>query len=472
MLIINIEKKLGILVLSMIPDPRTNSLWLLLKNIINRPVRKLRSLLPPRSITYAKLRAACSRYRLPPGDLVPLDELEKSDRYYLLHQASQVGSIFKAKAWDQFWVCIIGLATCRRFLQAHGKYLRADTLDLTSLVPKGFLRKMEGEEHSKYRKTLISGINVHDLFREDEELKNIVTNELEEFTAIQQESQDLALSYRTTLNRIATATLIKVFFGATRGTPLFDKLIQGYRKLGPYGLVWNLGQPQRSAFAEIREALREPFDNGDKVESNLLANSITGKLSEERSLDDTMLGNLIYMLEMGRYDMAGLMRWLTKYAADHPALLERLAEEAKHETEDKKSFAKAFVLETLRTDQSERLTRIAQRDLVFEGYLIPRHTHIRLCLWESHHLTESFEEPFKFDPERFLGPPLSGDKYSPFGLDHHRCPLADIAIKAGVVFLNQLTSTYTLEKLADALPIRGAYHWEPASNFVVRLCKR
>ena len=201
------------------------------------PLRKFRNLLPPRNVAYAMVRSACSRYRLPPGDLVDIEQLDKSDRYFLLHRASQLGPIFKGTGDDHSWVCIIGLASCRRFLQANAEYLQGHMHDLEPLVPKGVLRRMEGEDHSKYRRALISGINLQDLFRDSVPLSGIVAKELKKFAASQEKASDPALAYRGTLNAIATASLVKVFFGASAGTPLFDSLVRGYHKLGPFGYV-------------------------------------------------------------------------------------------------------------------------------------------------------------------------------------------------------------------------------------------
>jgi len=440
--------------------------------MINEPLSKIRNLLPHRTIMYPMLRSACSRHRLPPGELVDIEHLEKTDRYYLLHQASQVGPVFKARGPDRFWVCVIGLARCRRFLRAHARNLQGYMHDLEPLVPKGALRRMEGEDHKRYRRALISGINAEELFGQLGPFDDMVLNALEHFEASQDNVADPALAYSSALTAIATASLVKIFFGASAGTPLYDSLVRGYRKLGPHGLVWNLGRQQEIAFSEIRGAINEIIGSGDGGKSSQFANSIAGKLAADNSLDDTLLGNLIYMVEMGRYDQAGLLRWLTKYAATYPEFLNRLAGEAAVETDAEVSFARAFVLETLRTDKSERLTRIAQRDLVFDDYLIPRHTFVRLCLWESHHSKESFERPFDFNPERFLETTFGGDQYSPFGLDHHRCPLGEVAIRLAIVFLRALATNFRVAGLSDGLPVRGAYHWEPAVDFGVRLSRR
>ena len=133
------------------------------------------------------------------------------------------------------------------------------------------------------------------------------------------------------------------------------------------------------------------------------------------SLDASMLGNLIYQAEMGRSDMKNFFRWLTRHATDDPTTLDRIrAEEAAGD--GARPLAEAFVQETLRTDQSERLIRIAKRDIVFDGFLIPRHATIRLCLWESHHAECAFADPHRFDPERFLTERPGNDRFAPFGV--------------------------------------------------------
>ena len=42
--------------------------------------------------------------------------------------------------------------------------------------------------------------------------------------------------------------------------------------------------------------------------------------------------------------------------------------------------AEAFVLEVLRSDQAERLMRLVTRDIVFDGYLIPKGARVRVCV--------------------------------------------------------------------------------------------
>ena len=434
--------------------------------------KSLRRRLPHHSIVYAHARAAVSRHRLPPGKLVRLDEVEKAERSFLLNQSARLGPIFKAIGWNEFWICIVGLPIGRRLLRDHSDDLKPMTLDVSALFPRGFLRQMQGEEHRKYRKSLNRAIKPDDLAESTRGLEAIATRALAHYAATEGQHHNAADAYIATLSTITSEMMIQLFFGATSGTEAFDRLMAGYRKLGPYGLVWNITSKQEEAFAEIRDYLIARFSGDPAQLPPAMRQSVLGRMIEDGMPDAVMMGNLIYMVETGRYDNYSLFRWLTKHAADHPTMLDRIAQEDRAEPQPGKSFTEAFVLETLRMDQSERLMRRAQRDFVFDGYLIPKYATVRVCLWESHKAPDAFPAPFHFDPERFLHQPPTGEQFAPFGLDHHRCPFGDMSLKMSVVFLRMLARAHTVTPLGDGLPVRGAYHWEPASKFGARLRPR
>ena len=412
-------------------------------------------------IYYAMSRLLFSRHPLPPGPWCQLDQKEKIDRLFLLKQSAIHGPIFKAISGNECCICILGLARATRFLQENRDRLRPITIQVAHLFPRGFLRQMQGPDHQHYRKLLVRALREENPLRLGEELESIVAGRLAEFAQQQQQGACTPETLIAALSDISTDLLIRIFYGARPGSDRWARIRSGYRKLGPHGLVWNPGPPQESAFQELREGLRaellsprEPMDG------------LAQRLFAQGALDDTMLGNLIYMVEMGRYDTHSLFRWLCHYASDNQAWLERITADDSPET------ARAFVLETLRMDQSERLLRKVEHDLVFDGFLIPQHATVRLCLWESHKDEQAFPDPFRFHPERFLGTAPTGDQFSPFGLDHHHCPMAEIATALSTVFMRVLARTYVVTAVADGKPARGAYHWEPAATFTVQLTPR
>ena len=191
-----------------------------------------------------------------------------------------------------------------------------------------------------------------------------------------------------------------------------------------------------------------------------------GRLVAEQqstAVDDTVAGNIVYAVEMGRYDLAGLLRWNVKTLSDAPCVVERIRRGAEPD------LPRAVVLETLRLHQSEGLSRSATCDLDVEGFRIPKGTLLRIAVRESHRDPTAFPDPLSFTPDRFIGPRLDPDKYAPFELDRHRCIGADLVTAIGAIFVEELVRRYRWRVLADGPEHRGPYHWEPSSRFAIAI---
>jgi|GEM_PF-809764 len=439
--------------------------------ITGKIIRRLkdRGLRPIITVSWKAMR---QKKRLPPGEFVELDRAERSDQQFLLKQSQRIGPVFKAISGRKFCTCMVGLPLCRRFLEQHANDVTPRTLDLESLFAKGFLRKMQGEDHKKYRRLIFKSIDSQLITRDTALLEKIVADELALFKTQQKGDHSPPERYIKTLKNIANRLLIYSFFGAQSGSDYFEKLETMYNLLGPNGLVWVPGDQHKRTFNAIRDYLLNQLDEYRDNEGSGLQRSILGRMYRAGGLDETSLGNLIYMVEMGRYDMRLLFRWLSKYAAENPALLERIAAAKTLDHEGHVSLQEAFVLETLRLNQSERLMRIVNRDINFEGCFIPKESLVRLCLWESHKSAESFPEPFTFNPNRFINKHPGKDQFSPFGLGSHSCPFAHISVNMSSIFIKMLAMDYKVEAIADGPPIRATYHWQPAGQFSVRLTER
>ena len=414
-------------------------------------------------------RPFARRGSLPPGEGIRLDEAERSNRKILLELAAAHGAIFKVESEDRLCVCVVGLALGRRLLQEHATALLPVTLNLRDLFPEGFMRQMEGDCHRHYRDMLNRGINALVIDDMAEDLAAIAKDKLASAAREMQERKVASHEYRSMLGDIATGMLVRLFFGAPAATPQYEKLRACYHQLGPHGVVWNITDKQKEAFAALRDELRSQLEKPHQgFQSGLL-----GRMAAQGDVDDAMLGNLIYMVEMGRYDVRALFRWISKYAADNPKLITRIAgEDAGAASDDKRTLADAFVLEVLRMDQSERLMRNVKNDIAFDGFTIPEGALVRICMWEAHKDSDAFADPFEFNPSRFMTSEKFVNRFSPFGLDQHQCPFSTISVTLGVMFLRILSEIYSVQAIDDGAPIRGAYHWEPNPKFAVALTPR
>jgi cytochrome P450 len=419
---------------------------------------------------YARMCGILSTYPMPPGDMTDLDTLERSDRDSLRQRAEELGPIFKGIAWDNLCVCVVGLKLCQEITKTHMEHMSVHTLELEHLIPKGFLSAMETKDHRHYRAIIQTALNKQMAVSDEGVLDQIANTGLHFFAEKTNEHNDDADAFTRALSGIATSMIAWVFFGAKPGTPVHECIIEHFQKLGPYGLVWNPQERQEKAFRAFQEYISNEADTLKDGTGKLSSQGILGQIITQGELDETIIGNLIYQAEMGRFDIKNYFRWLSRHVADDPCILERIRkDESIAFTSKKRSVAEAFALETLRTDQSENLIRRAKRDFIFKGLLIPKFTTIRLCLWEAHHDPENFENPHQFDATRFTETSPSRAQFSPFGLDKHQCPFGTPVIKMGTTFVRSLAQGYNLSQLIEGPEVRGPYHWEPAPKFAVHI---
>ncbi|MFT4794453.1 MAG: cytochrome P450 [Paracoccaceae bacterium] len=418
--------------------------------------------LPYGAAALAAVRAWRVSHRLPPGAMTRLDEAERTDRLALMHLSRTHGPIFRGVMDERLAICVVGNAIGRRLLRDHAAALRPVTIDVSALFPGRFMRAMEGETHRTRRAALVRGLGALDYDACAPSLRAIAHGALNAYADGPVGGPDAFQRWSAALSQIASGLLIRVVLGQVPGDPAFARLMNGYRALGPHGVAWRVGAPQIAAYAGLRAQLQGDPGAGDPP-------GLLGLMTAQGAVDDTMLGNLIYMVEMGRYDLRGLLRWIFAYAAAQPLLLRRIAEATPARAA---IFADAFVREVLRLDQSERLMRDVLEDITFDGFFIPRGALLRVCMWEAHKDEDSFARPFAFDPERFLDGRAFGERFSPFGLDHHLCPFAGISVRLAAMTLITVARDFTITAQGGAPAVRGPYHWEPAPDLSVTLTKR
>jgi cytochrome P450 len=412
------------------------------------------------SIVRAEVRAAAHGARLAPGSLRLSEEQSHVDPAFLLTQAQAHGPVFKAWLDGKLTICIFGLDRGRRFLAENEHKLKAATTDLTPLFPFGSLRQMTGEPHLEYRRTFIEAFKAMSLREHETAIYEIIDRLLDDLAAA---DQPVAFAHiRPLIKRSLTEILFRLILGIGRGGRNFGALMDGYDRFAPNGIFVVVRPQHRAEYERLRSLLvAREADTGNGSEPRSLLSTLTAA----NKFDETALGNLIQMTEAGRFDMMGLWAWLITLLAGHEDILERIA--AAPNSEAREAVCRAVVLEALRLEQSEFIFRVATRDIRFDGHFIPKRSRIRLAVWESHKDPANFENPFRFDPKRFLGQAPSADAYSPFGLDKHRCLGAEWVVVLSAMFVDRLAAGLRWHGLGYALPERGVFHFEPSGRLSV-----
>ena len=184
----------------------------------------------------------------------------------------------------------------------------------------------------------------------------------------------------------------------------------------------------------------------------------------------------------GHETSANALTWATYLVSTHPEVLERLRGEADRVIGDrlptmedvpKLEYATAVLRETMRLYPSGWIFgRLADRDDVLRGYRIRKGDMLGICPLVAHRLPESWPDPDRFDPERFVGEKTNSNRdftYIPFGTGPHMCigihlALTEMAIVLAMIVRRaelvvehpenvRMQSKITLQ-VAGGLPVR------------------
>jgi cytochrome P450 len=421
-----------------------------------------------------RLRARRDRLPpLPPGRLAINDRRFWMDDLFLMGESKRFGPVFKTNISGQFVTCIVDHRRSRAILNENVARLAAPNTPYNQLVPGGFMRCQTGEVHRATRRIFVRALRPDLVESHVATLREIVQRELATFASASEALGPSNDGFVRTLDRIATTMLLLIFFGVRFGDPAFTTLVDAYARLGPKGFVWGVGPAQQEAAADLNKAayalisdLRRP---ASRRTPSVLLELVAGDAAVP--INDNIVGNLVYMVEMGRYDLYSLFHWITKYISDRPAIVASIRGEGSA-IAGRMSLAAATVLETLRLNQSEAVVRKVVQNITFDGWGIPKGGYLRACMREGHRDPSVFPDPGRFDPQRFVGREFGPYEYSPFGFDHHHCIASDLVIRLGSILVEQLVYGFNWQVLADGPSQRGLYHWVPSSAFVIRLTRR
>ena len=265
--------------------------------------------------------------RLPPGSLNPLSIARRSDDRFYRRKVARYGPIFKTLWAGNLAIGVVGFRRARRLLAEHGGALVPITIDIADFVPKGFIRCMKPDDHAHYRRLFLDALRQDLIAGWDPELRRIIRAELTNLAGVLVAQVSPAESLRGALGRIATRSLVGVFFGVKSSQQSGATLEAGFHRLGPDGFEHVIGAEQRAAFEALRSAVTSVVDATSAEDANGCSDSVVRRMiavAGRLAIDETVVGNAIYMIEMGRYDMRGLFRWILKYLSDHPQVVDEL----------------------------------------------------------------------------------------------------------------------------------------------------
>jgi len=170
------------------------------------------------------------------------------------------------------------------------------------------------------------------------------------------------------------------------------------------------------------------------------------------------------------------LSWALHELVMSPALQDRLQQEvrtvlggapATFEHLNELEFTKRFVTETLRMYPSLWFAplRVVTADAWLGGYELPRGTVIAFSPYLVQRNGESYDNPDRFDPDRWEGavlPASSRQAFIPFGTGSRQCIAQDFAFNELVLALATIAGQWQLESVAGSpLSTRAAVNLTP-----------
>lgn len=380
------------------------------------------------------------------------------DQRYVMNVTARLGSVFKTWWHGGYTTCVVGHARGRRLLAENEDVLVPRSIDLGAMIPRGWIRSMQGDTHQQYRRLFIKAFQAVPVSAHAAGFRRLIRENLHGLARVPQRTHR---DIRAALRNMTSAIMLRLLFGVPAGSKDFDDLMRLYQRFGPEHPVVKIDAQNGAVFAEIVqcvERLARAMRNGD---ADPKMPSALRQLVESGSDNRTAVGNLVYLFEPAHFDVYSLWHWVLWHLATHPHAAERIAAALKTSTAEADTLVQAAILETLRLEQSEVLYREAKSNVTFDGMFLPKDTIVRVCLWEGHKDDRAFPEPFAYRPERFVGRQYDADQFAPFGLDKHRCIGADLTMSLTALFVEELVSNFTCAVDKQGPAQLGPYHWEP-----------
>jgi cytochrome P450 len=419
-----------------------------------------------------------ARRGLPPGSLSLFPRRPWTEHRFYLEQAARFGPVFKTRLLHRPMICVLGARLGSELLREHEAELEAPPVRFNRFIPRGFLRYMEPADHRVYKRLFQSALAPELLRAREDRAAETVRATLGALAArpdAAATSPAGGLAPREPLRELFFALLLDLFFGVERGSPAVAELRALYAALDIRKMSWIPARRDRRALARIEAWIRRRGReiDGARERGETPPPCVLGNLMRARPgalEDETVLGQLVYVLQVGRADLTGLLVWVLKLLGDHPAWAERLRAAARAgPAGEAEALAVRIVRETLRLEQSEYVYRRARRNLVFRGFTIPKGWRVRVLIREGHRDPASFPEPERFDPDRFLDASLGGARYAPFGLGAHACIGSQVTESFARTVLVELARGFDWRVTRDGPREYGWAHWQPSSRLRIAL---
>jgi cytochrome P450 family 110 len=329
---------------------------------------------------------------------------------------------------------------------------------LKPLLGSGSLLLQEDAEHLRRRKLMLPPFHGERMRGYEQVIAEATERELASWPRGDE------FSLHPSMQAITLEVILRAVFGvedAGRRERLRDALVEilsasaspvavgfatpGVRRLPPFSRLADLrARTDELLLAEIAEHRRRP-DLADR--DDILSLLLTARFEDGSAMDDSELRDqLMTLLVAGHETTATGLAWTFDLLLHSPAVFARLEAEVdagEHE------YLDAVINESLRVRPVVPFTgRELRQDAELGGYELGAGTAVLAAIYLAHTRPDTYDDPYAFLPERFLGDrPPETYSWIPFGGGTRRC--------IGAAFA-QLEMRVAIETILGSVELRAA----------------
>jgi cytochrome P450 len=318
---------------------------------------------------------------------------------------------------------------------------------------------LDGDAHMRQRKILLPGFGAAHGAQFVDQVREITQDRLSSW------KQGQRLRLHEEMEAVSFASIMRVVFGdhsddshaeLRRLIPdMMDRcdspltLMPWFRReLGggsPYArLMRVIDEIDAVLYETIAERRADPMT---QLRDDTLSLLLRAEHEDGSPLTDQEIRDEVLTMVMAGYETTTSgCAWALERLLRSPDKLERLTAEIEAGEDD--AYLDAVVKETLRV---RPVVPVVARHLAeaieLDGYLIPARSTVMISIYLVHTDAETYSDPQKFRPERFLGGTPDGAAWIPFGGGVRRCIGARFAELEMKVVLTQVLATARLRAL-------------------------
>jgi cytochrome P450 len=359
------------------------------------------------------------------------------------------------------------------------------TMIMGRIFPNGLLLR-DGDEHKQHRKIMHEAFTRPALRQYAERMHPMISHGLSRWAT--QPAPFLAFpAFKELTLDIATSIFVGVELGpeTQRMNRVFEDLVAASMsrlRLRIPGLEFYRGLKGRAFMVDYFGKMigaRRAVHATDMFSRLCHAESEDGA----RFIDTEIIDHMIFLMMAAHDTTTSTLSSMTYELARHRDWQERVREESRALGGDSLAVDDLDRLEGLTLVMKEILRRypplpviprVATADFDFAGYRIPKDTMVVISPIHTHHMTEWWDDPFRFDPERFAPGRAEDERHThswvPFGGGPHLClglRFAEIQIKA---IMHQMVQRYRWSVPDDyRMPVQQAPISKPMDGLPISL---